>query len=199
MRDGDQVDLMLEHASLVRACQGERVSGDCLIVRPLEHGLLAVIVDVLGHGPEAHDLAVKIADFVTRYGSADVTGLMTRLHAYLRGSRGAAVGLCAFDGRSGRIEYAGVGNTVLRRFGKTETRLVSRDGVLGQNMRTPYPQTLQLSEGDVVVLYTDGVSDRFSQDDYPGLLQQAPDQVVRNIIERFGKSHDDAGCIAMRY
>ncbi len=189
----------LEHASLVRPCPGEWVSGDTVVLRPLERGLFAAIVDVLGHGREAHELAVVIDAFLASHGSADVPGLMTRLHEHVSGSRGAAVGLCAIDTDAGQVAYAGTGNTVLRRFGSRDTRLVSQDGVLGQNMRTPRPQVLQLEPGDLLVLYTDGVRDRFTAEDYPGVRHHAPKEVVRTIVERFGKGHDDAACIAVRY
>ena len=53
--------------------------------------------------------------------------------------------------------------------------------------------------GDLLVLYTDGVKDRFTADDYPGVFSHAPKEVVRNIVKRFGKDHDDAACIAVRY
>ena len=43
------------------------------------------------------------------------------------------------------------------------------------------------------------VKDRFTSDDYPGVFQQAPKEVARTIVERFGKDHDDAACIAVRY
>jgi len=190
---------MLEHSSLVRPCHGERVSGDAVVIRPLDGGLFVAIIDVLGHGPEAHELAVEIDAYLARYGSSDIAGLMTRLHQHLKGTRGAAAGLSAFDAATGRLVYAGTGNTVLRRFGKTDMRLVSQDGVLGQNMRTPRPQTLQLEAGDLVVLYTDGVRDRFSADDYPGIFHHPPKDVVRTLVERFGKDYDDAACIAVRY
>jgi len=189
----------LEHSSLIRPCHGELLSGDSVVIRPLEQGLFVAIVDVLGHGPEAHDLTHMIDAYLSRYGSSDVSGLMKRLHQHLKGTRGAAVGLCAIDAATGRIDYVGIGNTVMRRFGSVETRLVSQDGVLGQNMRTPHPQTLQLESGDLVVLYTDGVSDRFTSGDYPGLLRHAPKEVASNIVQRFGKGHDDAACVAVRY
>jgi serine phosphatase RsbU (regulator of sigma subunit) len=190
---------MLEHASLIRPCRGERVSGDAALILPLEGGLFAAIVDVLGHGPEAHELTVVIDAYLSRYRSTDIPTLMGNLHQHIRGTRGAAVGLCALDAATGRVVYTGAGNTVLRRFGRTDTRLVSHGGIIGQNLRTPRPQTLQLEEGDLVLLYTDGVSDRFTSDDYPGIFQHAPKDVVRTVIERFGKDYDDAGCIAVRY
>jgi serine phosphatase RsbU (regulator of sigma subunit) len=193
------VGQLLEHASQIRPCHGEYVSGDAVVIRPLEHGLFVAIVDVLGHGPEAHELTHVIAAYLDRHGSSDVSGLMTRLHQHLKGTRGAAVGLCAIDAATGRIDYAGIGNTSIRRFGKAETRLVSQDGVLGQNMRTPLHQALQLERGDLIVLYTDGVSDRFTSNDYPGVLLHAPKEVASNIVQRFGKNHDDAACIVVRY
>jgi negative regulator of sigma-B (phosphoserine phosphatase) len=189
----------LEHASLIRPCMGESVSGDSVVIRPLEHGLFVAIIDVLGHGPEANDLTKVIDAFLDRQATADVSELIKRLHRHLKGTRGAAVGLCAIDSAAGYVEYIGIGNTRIRRFGKSETRLVSYDGVLGQNMRTPLLQSLQLESGDMLVLYTDGVSDRFTTEEYRGVLHHAPEDAVRIILDRFGKDHDDSACIAIRY
>jgi serine phosphatase RsbU (regulator of sigma subunit) len=188
----------LQCGSRNRPCLGERVSGDAVVVKPLDTGLLLAVIDVLGHGPEAHALTPVIDAFLVRYGSADVGVVMKHLHEHLKGSRGAAAGLCAI-GEAGRVDYSGIGNTVIRRFGGTETRLVSQDGVLGQNMRTPRPQSLQLESGDVLLLYTDGVSDRFTVKDYPSMFHHEAQDVADNVVSRFGKDHDDATCIAVRY
>jgi len=193
------VDERLEYSSLIRPCMGERVSGDAVVIRPLEHGLFAAIIDVLGHGPEAHELTHLIDACLDRHATTDVSSLIKRLHRLLKGTRGAAVGLCAVDSATDSIHYVGIGNTSIRRFGESETRLVSQDGVLGQNMRTPLLQSLKLESGDLIVLYTDGVSDRFTTAEYPGVLRHAPKDVVRNILDRFGKDHDDSACIAIRY
>ena len=85
---------MLEHASRIRPCFGERVSGDAVVIRPLEGGLFAAIVDVLGHGPEAHELALVIDAYLSRYGSSDISGVMSRLHQHVTRTSGAAVRLC---------------------------------------------------------------------------------------------------------
>ena len=189
----------IEHASAVRPCRGERLAGDAAIVRPLEGGYFAAIVDVLGHGPEAHRVAVTIERFLTKHADPDVGSLMHRLHELLRGSRGAAVGMCAIEEGTGRLSYVSTGNTTLRRFGASETRLVSQDGVIGQNMRTPRIQSLQLTPGDVILLYTDGIRDRFSAEEYPGVFHSEVGELAEGIVERFGKDHDDAACVALRY
>jgi len=191
--------LAFEHDSMMRPCRGEFKSGDTTVIVEIETGRLVAIVDVLGHGPEASVVAEQAESYLKRFPSGDLSKLIARLHEHLRGTRGAAVGLCVIDESSGELEYVGTGNTTLRRFGSKETRLVSQDGILGQNMRTPRPQTLQLEAGDVVVLYTDGVKDRFSLDDYRGILHHDTESVARNIVSRFGKDHDDAACIAIRW
>ena len=189
----------MSYASRVRPCPGEAVSGDAVFVSQRGQGLLACIVDVLGHGPEASDLAQRIEAFLETQDGSDVAELMSRMHEEFRGSRGAAVGLCWLAPESATLIYTGTGNTALRRFSRTsDERLVSQDGVVGQNMRTPRPADLSLDAGDLIVLYTDGIQDRFSADLYPGITYQAPREVAHRLIERFGKDHDDAACIVMR-
>lgn len=189
----------LEYSSLIRPCMGEGVSGDAVITIPLEHGLLVAMVDVLGHGPEAHELTKVIAEYLESRATPNVSALMKQLHQHLKGTRGAAAGLCAVDSDAGTLDYVGIGNTSMRRFGESETRLISNDGVLGQNMRTPLLQSLELDSGDLLILCSDGVSERFSSSEYSGLRHQAPKDVVRTILDRFGKDHDDSACVAIRY
>jgi len=189
---------VLESFSVNRPCLGERVSGDVAVVLEVGGGWLAALVDVLGHGPEANELAVVIAAWIEDHATGDVVSVMERLHRRLKGTRGAAIGLC-FVADGGKVQYAGTGNTAVRRFGSTETRLVSRDGVVGHTMRTPHLQEMELEPADVLLLYSDGVSDRFGLQEYPALLHQEVPVVARSVIKRFAKDHDDATCIALKY
>lgn len=195
---GAAVTHRLEHARVLRPHAREHVSGDAAVVREEGDLLLAAIADVLGHGPEAHAVAVEIEDFLTTHWDDSVLGLMDLLHARLQGSRGAAAGLCLVDSRTGLLRYTGTGNTVIRRFGADETRLLSRPGIVGGNRRSTREEQMTLAPGDVVLLYTDGVKDRFALDDYPQLLHEDADRVARTVVRRFGKAHDDAACIVLR-
>lgn len=183
--------------STVRPMPGERVSGDAIVVMPWDDGLLLAIIDVLGHGPEAHAAGLEVVAMLESLAHGGPAQRVATLHRQLSGSRGCALGLCHVRDADGQLDYVGVGNTVIRRFGQEETRLVSFDGVLGQNMRTPRVQSMTLATGDRLLMYTDGVSDRFSLNDYPSLLHHDPDLIARNVVERYGKHYDDAACLAL--
>ena len=190
----------LDYYGLDRPRMGLRESGDAIVIRETESGLCACIIDVLGHGPEAHAIAVKSELFLRSAAEIDdPTALLTGLHAALKGTRGAAAGAAVLNAANGVLRYAGVGNTVIRRFGAVQDRLFSVDGIVGSMMRSPREQRMNLSPGDAVIMYTDGVQDRFELSDYPQLPGQDAQTIARTVIQRFGRDHDDAACIVVRY
>jgi serine/threonine protein phosphatase PrpC len=95
--------------------------------------------------------------------------------------------------------YAGVGNTVCRQFGRTERRLVSKDGTLGQIMSQPLVQRITLSYGDSVVMHTDGVRSTIDTRAVTGVLRDEPPGAARKIVQQFGKPTDDAGCLVIKF
>ena len=182
---------------LVRPCTGESVSGDIAVTKPLADGLLTAIVDISGHGPEANELAVKLEQEIMEWPDADLDGLMQRLDAAAAASRGAAAGLAYFH-EGGGLRYVGVGNTRIQRFGAKRWKGVSRDGVLGSRMPSLRHDSVDLEEGEVVVLFTDGLSERISPSEYPRLELETPPMIANNLIKLFGKSYDDASCIVIK-
>ena len=190
----------LDYYGLVRPKVGYRKGGDAVIMAAHGSKLLAGIVDVLGHGPEAHDVAMKAQLFLENGAEpGDPLERLRGLHDALRGTRGAAVGLAVLDAVHGVVRYAGVGNTAIRRFGTVADRLVSVDGIVGVAMRTPREQRMRLNPRDIIVMYTDGVRDHFELSDYPELLLGDAEKIARSVIRRFGKGHDDAACVAVRF
>lgn len=174
------------------------MSGDAALVAVRERYLLGAIIDGLGHGPAAHAAAQLARDYLATRGSDDLRATLPALHQYLLGSRGVAIGLCVVHLDDYTLRYAGMGNTVFRKFGTREVRLVSREATLGQVMRTPFEQRLTLDPGDIVLLYTDGVRAHFTQREARSLLTLPAAELARAIVHNYGKSTDDAGCIAMR-
>ncbi|MBN4071870.1 SpoIIE family protein phosphatase [bacterium AH-315-F18] len=183
----------------VRPYAGERYSGDAIAICETEDGVLLGIVDVAGHGTEASLVGAHVVSLIERHQSEPISSIMKTLHESLQGTRGAAVGLCTVSATTGILRYSGTGNTVLRRLGEDDSRLISRDGMLGHIMGTPRVETLQLASKEVVLMYTDGVKTSFLVRDYPQLMTDHVDTIARSIIQRYGREHDDAACIAMKF
>ena len=186
-------------ASFSRPCPGERVNGDTVVIEHRDTTLFLALIDALGHGPPAHAVAVRAARFLRNDWSSDVNDTIYRLHAELKGTIGAVAGICVLDTVTLKLCYTGVGNTVFRTIGSHATRLYSTEGVIGSRMRQPPLQTVPLNRSDIILLYSDGVSDRFDVEHYPQILYHNARAIARKVVDKFGKSHDDATCIVMRY
>lgn len=189
---------LLDSAWHVRPCHGETLSGDVALVLPLPGGVLLGVVDVLGHGIEAHAVAREAAAWLRREASPDVGALLQRLHEVLRGTLGAAAGLCWVDEATGEARWAGVGNVVLRMAGSRELRMAGADGVLGHVLPAVRVHALGLAPGDLVLLCSDGIREQVGVEAYPGLLGDSAAYVARHVVDCFGREHDDATCVALR-
>ncbi|MFH0803355.1 MAG: SpoIIE family protein phosphatase [bacterium] len=173
--------------------------GDTGVIKEFDDKLFIGIVDVLGHGSEAHKLAVICQDFLEKNYRRNLIETMNALHEYIKDSRGAVVGLCLLDISSGVLQYVGVGDITARKFGVNQVKLISQDGIVGYIMKTLKEGTMRLDDGDVFVLYTDGVKEHFELEDYPELFRDDARKIATHIIQQFGKEEDDATCIAVRW
>lgn len=185
-------------ASALRAADGFPVGGDAVVTRNVGDQLLLAVVDVLGHGPQAHAQALRAEALLTHTACTDPAALLTMLDHTLAGTIGAAAGIAVVQPETGIGRYVGIGNTVARIFGPHERRLVSVDGIVGQSHRSPLPAEFLLAPDDLLLLHTDGISSRFAGPDYPQLLTEDPFVSSRELIRRFGKPYDDAACIVIR-
>jgi anti-sigma regulatory factor (Ser/Thr protein kinase) len=191
---GPEVDC----ASVIRPCRGELVSGDEVYIERRGDHLLMALIDALGHGPQASKAARLAKVIIRETRKVSIMSIMQTLHDSLSSTVGAAISLCEIDLVTHTGQYCAVGNTVGRILGKRDLRLHNVAGVIGSNYRPPTQDRFHLDSGEVLVLYSDGISDRFGVDDYPQLGYQPARTVVTTILDRFGKEHDDASCLALR-
>jgi serine phosphatase RsbU (regulator of sigma subunit) len=190
---------VFEWAAYNRPCLGERVSGDVAIAVPMEVKLLVVLIDVLGHGAEAHGLAKEMADYVNKQPVAVPSTMIKNLHKVFKGSRGAVAGCAILDARSHGVVFAGVGNPSFRilRQSQSVTLPVSA-GIIGKEIRTPRDHSAQLAAKDLLIACSDGVAESFRAADYPQIFSHGVQTIVRSVVRRFGKNYDDATCLVVR-
>ncbi|MFJ4716553.1 ATP-binding SpoIIE family protein phosphatase [Streptomyces sp. NPDC088785] len=192
-------------SGLTRPISGETVCGDTWAVRAVTPadgegpGTLTVLMcDGLGHGPLAA-LVGERARQIFRETRADLPrDVVARLHEGLRGTRGAALAVAQVDLRAGQVSLCGIGN--ISAFVVDHSRrsaLLSHPGIVGVQMPTARTYSAEMPPGSALVMHSDGLSQRWSPADFPGLLTRHPSVIAGQILNQAGLRRDDAGIVVV--
>jgi len=183
-----------------RSMPGEEPAcGDAGLIVADEAACFVALLDVLGHGPEAADVAGVAEAYLAGHCREPLTELMQGLHERLKGSRGLVAFLGRFELATGLFRYVGIGNIAARVYGPDDpVSLVSKDGVVGYMMSTPREKSVQLLPRDILVLCSDGVREHFDLYDHPGLLSGDAAAISGAVLDQLTKGVDDASCLVLR-
>jgi len=184
---------------LSRPVEGEQVSGDAYAVREADGRRQILLCDGLGHGPLA---ALAARAVVTEFGAAPVGNpkdVLGHIHRRVRHTRGAVAGIAELDVDAGVVRFAGIGNiTAVVLAGGQRRAFVSMPGVLGHQWRDPREFDYQMPEGSLVVLHSDGLTDRWDLAQYPGLLGHTPLVIAATLLRDAARRRDDAAVLVAR-
>ena len=183
-----------------RPIAGEERSGDLHVVRQVDDGVLAAVIDGLGHGDGAADVAASAGEILGRYAAEPVEQLAARCHEGLRHTRGVVMGLARFA-HEGSMMWLAVGDAegVFVPGGADEKSirtLPQHRGIVGGNLPPLHPVRVDLSPGDVVVMATDGVDPGGLR---RGLLRSTPQWLATDMLAKSARAHDDALVLVIRY
>lgn len=173
--------------------------GDIGIVREYDNQCFLGLVDALGHGKNAYDVACRAYEYLEANCRNDLVATMQGLHGHLKGTKGCVAALCRLNIDTGEILYVGIGNIAVKIMGPRAASFVPRDGVVGYIIPTPTGQRHILYPGDTLVMYSDGIREHFNPLDYPGLFDGSAKSIADGLLNHLGKKNDDASCIAVRY
>jgi len=181
---------------------GEEESGDAWSVRTRPDGSVwALVVDGLGHGPQAaRAAAVAVREF-DRTEGRDVSTFVRRAHEAMNGTRGGVLGTCVIDPAAGRLEHLGVGNVAGRILTGGKSRgLVSQNGSLGTHLPLPRLQRARYewAAGSVLVLSSDGIRSGSDPASYPGLLAHHPAVIAATLHRDHQRGTDDATVLVVK-
>ncbi len=166
---------------------GETENGDHVVVRRDGARVLVAVIDALGHGAHAAEIARLAAARVTELPFPDnAMTVVDAVHERLRGTRGAAGLICLLS--EGRLEACSVGNVEMRCH-RSRVPILLSPGVLGTQLKRVRVFSGKLEQPDRIVVFSDGISARFSLNDTQDL---APAAACRAILERCRRAHDDA-------
>jgi anti-sigma regulatory factor (Ser/Thr protein kinase) len=192
----------VEGAFLVRPFPGEWKSGDTVYVSESEETLCLVLIDALGHGMQAYKLASRARAAIDGFSSTGPISMIRIANEKMGSESGAAMGVVCINLTTSQIRFAGVGNVTMRLIGAKSFWMPSSPGNLGSlshsKLRSIRVTKGKLEAGDLLVMYSDGVKERFEASIENDAFQGRPSAVASYIINRFGKSHDDASCVVAR-
>lgn len=179
-----------ELAFRTRPCRGESSNGDAVIVRRRHDALLVVVVDALGHGDVAAEVAQRARDQVERRPwPRSARQVVEGLHEALHGTRGAAAAVLWVEGD--RALACSVNNVEVRSLLGC-LRVLSSPGVLGRRLRSVRESEGRLRAGERIAIFTDGLDASVSL--IPD-SRSAVDDACDALMQRHAFEHDDASLV----
>jgi anti-sigma regulatory factor (Ser/Thr protein kinase) len=190
-----------EVAILGRPCEGETESGDdAAFVRQADR-LTIGVVDALGHGILARDVATPTAALLRSRAELDPAALLHAVDDSLRHTRGAVMAVAHIDLPHRQLEHAAIGDIRTCSYRpRAARRFLSTAGVLGasQHNRKYLVEREPMREHDVIVMHSDGLTSRADISEELQLLRRHPIVIAAHLLEHFGRSNDDAMVLVAR-
>jgi anti-sigma regulatory factor (Ser/Thr protein kinase) len=179
---------------------GETACGDGWCIRQDADHATVLLVDGLGHGPNAADAADTAIGVFQTIEARTPKEIITLLHEALRSTRGAAVAVAdvrrTSDGAT--VDFCGAGNTVSAVIGQEGPRsLPSMNGTAGLSVRGLRPFTQPWHPGEMLVMHTDGLTTRWRLDAYPRIREHDPAVVAAVLHRDSSRGRDDATVLAL--
>ncbi len=192
---------LLEYGVASRVHAEESVSGDRFLVHSFSNGVLASVVDGLGHGRDAAEAAEIAIRTLELHASKPIPTLIEVCHRSLRNTRGVTMSVVRFDAIGARISWLGVGNvqaTLIRAKpdgALLRHSLIPHPGVVGVRYSTLRERSLPVEAGDVLLLATDGIGGGFASSlDLSG----SPERIAEETLHSFARGGDDALVLVAR-
>lgn len=189
----------LESGVICIPIRGETVCGDDWNLHAAKGRYVLLVVDGLGHGPEAAAAALAAKDVVQRNALRTPAEQMDAVHGALRPTRGAAAAIVELSPWSEVGTFCGVGNIgcFVRSEGRTR-HLASHNGILGHQVRKVQEFSFPFPPNALLYAYSDGMNSRWDPGAYPG-LENRPAALIAAVLYRdHARGRDDTTLAVIR-
>jgi anti-sigma regulatory factor (Ser/Thr protein kinase)/serine/threonine protein phosphatase PrpC len=190
----------LEFGAATRACRWLPENGDAFVIRQWQGHALAGVIDGLGHGPLAQRASQAARHYLEHHFDQPLENLFRGVDRVCRATRGVVMALARFDQNRNRFTVASVGNIELRLVGGVGPfNPVVRRGIVGLSTAPePVPTEHLWSASAVLIIYSDGISSRWTTQELEPLVSQAAGIIARRLLDRHGRLDDDATVLVIK-
>ncbi|MCX2900787.1 ATP-binding protein [Pseudomonas mandelii] len=158
----------------------------------------ALVIDGLGHGEDAERAAragektFALAPFTTP------VMLLEDIHRDMIGTRGGALAIAHYDGDADALKFVGIGNIGACLIAPGKSRgLASHPGIVGGQYRKAQPFDYAQVNGQLLIMYSDGLQSRWNLQDYPGLVHRHPAVIAAILHRDFCRGRDDVTVVVI--
>jgi anti-sigma regulatory factor (Ser/Thr protein kinase) len=179
--------------------RGQTACGDAWRIVEGHHRLAVLLVDGLGHGPDAAAAALIPVRLFAKLAGDSPENALAACDRAMRGTRGAAVSVAMIAMAERAIQFGGVGNVDGRVLtdGQKAEHLVPQNGIVGHTMPTVRSTAARWPVGARLVMHSDGIAPRWRIDAYEGLAGAHPALVAGIIFRDFARARDDATVLVL--
>ncbi|MBG0828910.1 SpoIIE family protein phosphatase [Planomonospora sp. ID67723] len=196
----------LRVSGVTRPIGEETVCGDAFALVETGTAITVTVCDGLGHGDAAALASREAVRVFLDHADLAPAAVLERIHRALAGTRGGAVAVARIEraggtsGADGAVSFAGLGN-VSAWIAHEEGRqgLISTPGIAGHQAPRAFRQyEYAMPAHGMLVLHSDGLSERWDIASCPGLVTRSPSVVAATLLREAGTRRDDACVVAVR-
>ncbi|CCG42360.1 SpoIIE family protein phosphatase [Magnetospirillum molischianum] len=153
------------------------------------------LADGLGHGRDAADAARAALTHAELCRSLPPAAMLEEIDRKIRDTRGCAMTIIQLDSEARTLCHAGIGNVRAGLFGERSFRFEGTPGIVGGRIRQPQTVEANWMNGDVLVIWTDGLATSLTLAEDCLRLKADPDRLAHRLLVRFETPRDDAGVL----
>ena len=187
------------HGAVSVPAAGETRCGDAWALVQREGLASVLVVDGLGHGPEAETAALACVEAFGLGPFDPPSATLARADAGMRKTRGASAAIARLDADARSVTFCGAGNIAARlTSGVGDRSFLCQNGTLGLQLPSLEDVTEAWPDHALCVVHSDGVPGRWDLRKVPGLLQCDPALIAAWLIRDHIGGRDDATVIVVR-
>jgi anti-sigma regulatory factor (Ser/Thr protein kinase) len=197
------IESLLEIGVATRPLSGVGVNGDAFVVKQWPGHALVGVIDGLGHGQYANLAAEKARQYVETHADQPLAALFRGTARACLATRGVVMALASFYtmGSSTGINFsfASIGNIEVRLLGSPEPAFFNlRRGVVGANVPNVVVTEHTWTQGELLILHSDGLTSHWDPIDYPILFTSPASQAAQELLTHLAKEDDDATIMVIK-
>jgi anti-sigma regulatory factor (Ser/Thr protein kinase) len=184
---------LLEVGAVCLTIKGEESCGDAWATKSNSNSTVIMLVDGLGHGPDAAVAANQAITIFRQSTTHNPKEILPLLQTGLNHTRGAAIAIAKIAFADNRVSFVGIGNISAIIFDQERSNhLVSHNGIVGLNAHNFKEFSYPWTQNSLLVLHSDGVATHWSLANYPGLTAKHPALIAGVLFRDYERIHDDS-------